>query len=90
MRKELELYLHIPFCMKKCKYCDFLSAPADEQTQGEYVEALLREISFWGQRASEYEVTTIYIGGGTPSWLREEAMVQILEKLHEQFAIRKI
>ena len=89
MKKELELYLHIPFCMKKCKYCDFLSAPADEQTQGEYVKALLCEISFWGQRASEYEVTTIYIGGGTPSWLREEAMVQILEKLHEQFAIRE-
>lgn len=89
MKKELELYLHIPFCMKKCKYCDFLSAPADEQTQNEYVEALLREISFWGQRSSEYEVTTIYIGGGTPSWLREEAMTAILERLHEQFAIRE-
>lgn len=87
MKKELELYLHIPFCMKKCNYCDFLSASANEQTQGEYVEALLREIQFWGNCAKEYEISTIYIGGGTPSWLREEYMTAILERLREQFAI---
>lgn len=43
MGKKLELYIHIPFCMKKCDYCDFLSAPADEDTQRHYVEALFRE-----------------------------------------------
>lgn len=86
MKKELELYLHVPFCMKKCKYCDFLSAPASEQTQGEYVEALLREIQFWGQCAKEYEVSTVYIGGGTPSWLREEYMTAIMEQLHQSFS----
>lgn len=87
MKKELELYLHIPFCMKKCKYCDFLSAPASEQTQGEYVEALLREIQFWGQCATDYEVTTIYIGGGTPSWLQEEYMTAIMEQLKRSFLL---
>ena len=44
MKKELELYLHIPFCVKKCAYCDFLSAPADEDAKQEYVNALLFEI----------------------------------------------
>ncbi|MGN0352644.1 MAG: radical SAM family heme chaperone HemW [Roseburia sp.] len=86
MKKELELYLHVPFCMKKCKYCDFLSAPASEQTQGEYVEALLREIQFWGQCAGAYEVSTVYIGGGTPSWLREEYMTAIMEQLYQSFS----
>lgn len=85
--KKLELYLHIPFCMKKCRYCDFLSAPASEQTQREYVEALLREITFWGQCSAEYEVDTIYIGGGTPSWLREEYMTAIMEQLRSNFRI---
>ena len=42
--KKLELYLHIPFCIKKCAYCDFLSAPADQRTRSAYVEALIREI----------------------------------------------
>ncbi len=85
--KKLELYLHIAFCMKKCRYCDFLSAPASEQTQREYVEALLREITFWGQCSAEYEVDTIYIGGGTPSWLREEYMTAIMEQLRSNFRI---
>lgn len=86
-RKELELYVHIPFCMKKCLYCDFLSAPADEGTQREYVEALLREIRFWGERSMDYVVSTIYIGGGTPSWLDENLMAQIIGELTQRFLL---
>ena len=62
--KEMELYIHIPFCVKKCQYCDFLSFPAGEDVQNAYVEALLREIAYYGPRCFEYTVTTIYIGGG--------------------------
>lgn len=87
MGKKLELYIHIPFCMKKCDYCDFLSAPADEDTQRHYVEALFREIRYYGQRCRDREVSTIYIGGGTPSWLRESYMEQILNQLMESFRI---
>ncbi len=79
MRKELELYIHIPFCMKKCQYCDFLSFQADEHTQHDYVEALLREIAYYGERCQEYAVTSVYIGGGTPSWLDEELMLRIMD-----------
>ncbi len=88
-RKELELYVHIPFCMKKCLYCDFLSAPADEETQREYVEALLREIRFFGERSSDYVVSTIYIGGGTPSWLDEALMAKIIEEITHRFLLAK-
>ena len=58
--RKMELYLHIPFCVKKCPYCDFLSLPATEDTQREYVEALCREISFYGPKCREYLVTTVY------------------------------
>lgn len=84
-RKEMELYIHIPFCVRKCNYCDFLSFPADEDMQEEYVKALLREIIYYGSKCSAYTVTTVYIGGGTPSWLREELMERILRAVHAEF-----
>ena len=65
--KELELYVHIPFCEKKCNYCDFLSAPADEKSQSAYMEGLNREIAYYGKKLKGWELRTIYIGGGTPS-----------------------
>ena len=55
--KELELYLHIPFCVKKCNYCDFLSAPAGEKTRAAYVDALLEEIRGFDE-PEDYEVVT--------------------------------
>lgn len=87
MGKELELYIHIPFCMRKCNYCDFLSAPADEKTQNHYVAALLREIRYYGERCRDRKVSTIYIGGGTPSWLQESYMELILKQLMVSFRI---
>ena len=88
MKTPIQLYLHIPFCVKKCDYCDFLSFQADERTQWEYVEAFMREIYYYGARMKEYEVSTIFIGGGTPSYLDERKMCQILDALHRSFYIR--
>lgn len=87
MKKEMELYVHIPFCMKKCAYCDFLSAPADEKTQKSYVAALLQEIKYFGEICRDREVSTIYIGGGTPSWLQESYMELILKQMRVSFCI---
>ena len=64
MKKELELYLHIPFCIRKCEYCDFLSGPADEKSRRVYLDAMLRELAAVGPQAKEYEVISVYIGGG--------------------------
>jgi len=65
--KKLELYFHIPFCVKKCLYCDFLSAPADKDTQNAYMKALLQETVKRAEEYRDYIVDTISIGGGTPS-----------------------
>ena len=84
--REIQLYLHIPFCIRKCGYCDFLSGPADETAQRAYTEALLREIRVLGQR-TEAAVSTVFIGGGTPSVLRADWMEEILDQLRASFRL---
>lgn len=86
-KKELELYIHIPFCVKKCDYCDFLSFPADNRTQRCYVDAVQKEIIYYGALYPDRKITTIFIGGGTPSWLDEEEIVRILHTVREAFAV---
>lgn len=86
---NLELYIHTPFCVKKCAYCDFLSFPADTNTQIQYVHALLNEIRFYGERMGDYQVSTIYIGGGTPSWLEPELLVAIMDQVYKSFRVRE-
>ena len=66
-KKELELYVHIPFCVRKCAYCDFLSFPSGEHERASYVDALLEEIKEQKDNFKDYFVTTVYLGGGTPS-----------------------
>lgn len=87
-KKNLELYVHIPFCVKKCGYCDFLSFACDERTQQDYVKALIREINYYGPMMKDYEVSTVFVGGGTPSWLLEESMQDIFTALFCNFDIR--
>ena len=86
MKKELELYIHIPFCVKKCDYCDFLSGPADAGRQREYVEALKKEIKNCKDFAA-YQVSSIFVGGGTPSILPGEMIGEILETVREKFEL---
>lgn len=85
--KNLEIYVHIPFCLKKCAYCDFLSFSCDERTQNAYVDALIREIKFYAPKMQDYLVSTIFIGGGTPTWLDEDRMVEVLDIIHTYFNI---
>jgi putative oxygen-independent coproporphyrinogen III oxidase len=85
----LELYIHIPFCVKKCDYCDFLSFAADEQTQKSYVAALQKELAFYGAKYKDRRITTIFIGGGTPSWLKEDYMQAIMETVYHYFSVEQ-
>lgn len=87
MKKEMELYLHIPFCAKKCDYCDFLSFPADKSIKREYVETLKREIEEVGERYQNYQVSTIFVGGGTPSILNSSYIVEIFDVLRRKFHV---
>ncbi|MDY5576765.1 MAG: radical SAM family heme chaperone HemW [Lachnospiraceae bacterium] len=89
--KELGIYIHIPFCRQKCKYCDFLSFSNKEELQSSYVEKLKREIELWGksygkQGRNDY-VPTIYFGGGTPSLLPAFFIEDILVTLRENFSV---
>lgn len=91
MKKELELYLHIPFCVSKCKYCDFLSAPSGEEQRQIYVERLCRRIRYWSDVIHNYgyEIVSIFVGGGTPSILTEAQITQVFEAVHKSFPIRE-
>ena len=87
MRRDLELYIHIPFCVKKCAYCDFLSGPANKETIEEYVQALIREIKSVESMKEMYQVVTIFVGGGTPSVLEGEQIERIFEAIRERFGL---
>lgn len=87
--RELSLYLHIPFCVRKCRYCDFLSYPAAEREQEDYLALLLQEIEKQSLFYKEYQVRTIFIGGGTPSLLPADFIKRIFEKLNHDFVIKK-
>lgn len=89
MKKELELYLHIPFCIRKCEYCDFLSGPADEKSRRVYLDAMLRELAAVGPQAKEYEVISVYIGGGTPSLLPGDWMEELMEVVRDTYCLKK-
>ncbi len=84
MRKPLELYVHIPFCVRKCDYCDFLSFPSSEEQQRGYMEALRKEI-LGSESRPEHLVTSVFFGGGTPSVPPAELTAEILELLRETF-----
>ncbi|MBQ8039109.1 MAG: oxygen-independent coproporphyrinogen III oxidase [Lachnospiraceae bacterium] len=87
--KKLGLYIHIPFCIKKCNYCDFLSAPATKQVQMAYMEALQREIEEKATEYSDWSVDTVFIGGGTPTGVPYETIVQMMEIVGNVFHLEK-
>lgn len=87
---KLGLYLHIPFCVRKCKYCDFLSfGCTDKNIFTEYANALMLEIKIKSQSWHFREVDSIYIGGGTPSLLSEWDIGKIIDCLHEYFNVQR-
>lgn len=81
--KKIEIYIHIPFCERKCNYCDFLSNTSDQITRSRYVNALCQEIKQSKERFHGYEVTSVFFGGGTPSLLTKEEITQIMSVLKE-------
>ncbi|MCD8300921.1 MAG: radical SAM family heme chaperone HemW [Clostridiales bacterium] len=86
--REMELYIHIPFCVRKCYYCDFLSAPTDEATRMNYVRRLIKEAETLAPKYADREVTTIFVGGGTPSILDMDQMERIMDAVHRNFSVR--
>ncbi len=91
--RELEIYIHIPFCVKKCAYCDFLSAPASREERDLYTQTLTEEIQSGlpvgafsaAEQREDYLVTSVFFGGGTPSLLPAEQIAEIMRALRAQF-----
>ena len=86
--RKLSLYIHIPFCKAKCSYCDFLSFDScgyDRQRQ--YISALCKEIEAYRTVAGDYLVTTIFIGGGTPSYIKADLIGQVMQSIYKIFKV---
>lgn len=88
-KRNLELYLHIPFCVRKCNYCDFFSASGTEEEQAAYVSAVIQEIQSYQELSGEYEVQTIFLGGGTPSLLTPEQIEKIFTTIYHTFSVNE-
>ena len=79
--KQLGVYIHIPFCKQKCYYCDFVSFPNQEGLQKEYFKALKKEINEFFTKNNQYKISTIYVGGGTPSFANANYIKDILKQI---------
>ncbi len=87
-KQKLGLYIHIPFCLKKCNYCDFLSFSGYEyKDQLQYVQAVEAEMKAYDLKKSDYQIDSIFIGGGTPSLLAEDLTELLLQSVQRNFCI---
>lgn len=84
--REIGLYLHIPFCRKKCAYCDFPSYAGCEDKMPAVVRAMQDELRLWAKRLPDVHVRTLYVGGGTPSLLPPPLFAALLAAAHEAFS----
>lgn len=93
LKRQKGIYIHIPFCISKCIYCDFCSAPADDSTKERYVEALCREIEHSGEEAyragDDRKISTVFFGGGTPSILHSSLIVKLMNTVGRAFALEE-
>ena len=87
--KQMELYIHVPFCTRKCFYCDFLSFPVHETEHQAYVDQLVKELALGSAMAAGHEISSIFIGGGTPSLLDPKHIVRILDTVRAHYVVRK-
>lgn len=85
----MELYIHIPFCIRKCAYCDFLSAPADQETIARYMDALKKQLVRQAASFRDRKIDTVFIGGGTPTVLLTEQLAELLETVQINYALAK-
>lgn len=94
--KQIGIYVHIPFCKRKCNYCDFISYSNKENIIEDYIKCVCNEINDVGQEVAQnikdkkidnLIVKTIYIGGGTPSVIDSQYIKQLLEEIYKNFKI---
>ena len=95
--KKIGIYLHIPFCKSKCYYCDFISYCNEEYNINSYIECMRKEIKFKALELDKFaknnnenfKVDTVYIGGGTPSFIKEEYIIKLVNDVKKYFVVDK-
>lgn len=87
--KKLGLYIHIPFCIKKCSYCDFLSFSATDQAKEQYVQQLIKELQVRSAAFKDCFLDTVFLGGGTPSALEERHIAGIMDAVQGNFTLEE-
>ena len=85
----MELYIHIPFCIRKCAYCDFLSAPADQDTIARYMRALEKQLVRQAASFQKKVIDSVFIGGGTPTVLLNRQIMELLETIRTNYALAR-
>ncbi|MBU1043128.1 MAG: radical SAM family heme chaperone HemW [Candidatus Omnitrophica bacterium] len=86
--KSIGIYVHIPFCIKKCNYCNFNSwEPADSRQIKQYIKSLLQDIKLSSELGQNREISSVYIGGGTPSFIRAEYIQEIITRIKQCFKL---
>ena len=87
MNKAHNIYIHVPFCVSKCKYCAFFSRPCANPDWDDYENKIVDEIRYWHEKLGKTDVPTIFFGGGTPSLMPANTFAHILSELHQNFNI---
>ena len=85
----LGLYIHIPFCVRKCKYCDFNSFKLNIDEKKKYLSALSKEMELYKEKIGQKEIDSIFVGGGTPSILNEEEIKILFDNINLNFKIKE-
>ena len=93
--KEIGIYIHIPFCKRKCYYCDFISYCNEENNIQNYIECVKKEIKYKSEQLNEFSkknsenfiIDTIYIGGGTPSFIEDKNITNLLDNINKYFNV---
>jgi oxygen-independent coproporphyrinogen-3 oxidase len=85
LKRPLGIYIHVPFCKQKCVYCDFYSLPRREEDMDAYTAALERQLARHSPEAADYDATSVYFGGGTPSYLGPDRLCRLLRKVRTSF-----
>lgn len=85
--QELGIYVHFPFCVRKCNYCDFLSGPASLRTMEAYTKGVVEEIRMTAEEYGKLQVTSVFLGGGTPSIVPSECIAEVMEALYQYFQV---
>ena len=90
-RPKLGLYIHIPFCLSKCAYCDFYSfVPNNAELMEEYVNAVIMHMREYSDGCKNHDVDTVYIGGGTPTALPPDLLMKLISAIHQNFDVLPI